>query len=121
MNYKIDEKYNCVIIDLKGKIMGGPDAGVFKSELQKLIDSGKKKIIINLENVKFMNSSGLGILIGGLTTVRKHGGDLKLCNADKRISSLLMVSQLNTVFDHHFSLQSAIDAFEKELKESPSK
>jgi anti-sigma B factor antagonist len=121
MNYKIDEKYNCVVIDLKGKIMGGPDADVFKSELQKLIDSGKKKIILNLENVKFMNSSGLGILIGGLTTIRKHGGDLKLCNADKRISSLLMVSQLNSVFDHHFSLQSAIDAFEKELKESPSK
>jgi anti-sigma B factor antagonist len=42
MNYKIVEKYNCVVIELKGKVMGGPDAEVFKTELQKLIDSGKK-------------------------------------------------------------------------------
>lgn len=114
MNYNISEKYNCVVIDLKGKIMGGPDAEVFRNELQKLIDDDKKKIIINLENVKFMNSSGLGILIGGLTTMRKNGGDIKLCNADKRISSLLMVSQLNTVFDHHLSLDSAVKAYDSE-------
>jgi anti-sigma B factor antagonist len=113
MNYKIVEKYNCVVIELKGKVMGGPDAEVFKTELQKLIDSGKKNVIIDLENLKFMNSSGLGILIGGLTTMRKNGGDIKLCNADKKISSLLMVSQLNTVFDHHLSLDSAIEAYRK--------
>ena len=113
MNYNIVEKYNCVVIELKGKLMGGPDAEVFKTELQKLIDSGKKNVIIDLENLKFMNSSGLGILIGGLTTMRKNGGDIKLCNADKKISSLLMVSQLNTVFDHHLSLDSAIEAYQK--------
>ncbi len=112
MNYNISEKYNCVVIELKGKIMGGPDAEVFRDELQKLIDDDKKKVIIDLEHVKFMNSSGLGILIGGLTTMRKAGGDIKLCNADKRISSLLMVSQLNTVFDHHLSLDSAVKAYE---------
>ena len=112
MNYNISEKYNCVVIELKGKIMGGPDADVFRNELQKLIDEDKKKVIIDLEHVKFMNSSGLGILIGGLTTMRKAGGDIKLCNADKRISSLLMVSQLNTVFDHHLSLDSAVKAYE---------
>lgn len=112
MNYNISEKYNCVVIELKGKVMGGPDADVFRNELQKLIDADKKKVIIDLENVKFMNSSGLGILIGGLTTMRNVGGDIKLCNADKRISSLLMVSQLNTVFDHHLSLDSAVKAYE---------
>ena len=112
MNYKIDEKYNCVVIDLKGKIMGGPDAEVFSDELQKLIDEDKKNVIVNLEKVKFMNSSGLGILIAGLKKMRENGGDIKLANADKRISSLLMVSQLNTVFDHHKSLDEAIEAYE---------
>lgn len=111
MDYKINEKYNCVVIDLKGKVMGGPDAEVFKNELQKLIDQDKKNVILNLEKVKFMNSSGLGILIAGLTKMRDNGGDIKLCNADKRISSLLMISQLNTVFDHHKSLDSAIEAY----------
>ncbi|NBC03956.1 MAG: anti-sigma factor antagonist [Bacteroidetes bacterium] len=114
MKYNISEKYNCVIIELKGKIMGGPDADVFKEELHKLLEEGKKRIVVDLEGVKFMNSSGLGILIGGLTTVRKHNGDMKLANADKRISSLLMVSQLNRVFDHHKSLDDAIAAFEEE-------
>ncbi len=113
MKFNISERYNCVVVELKGKIMGGPDADVFKTELQKLIDAGKTKLIIDLENVKFMNSSGLGILIGGLTTMRKAGGDIKLANADKRISSLLMVSQLNTVFDHHLSLDSAIKAYDE--------
>lgn len=112
MKFNISERYNCVVIELKGKIMGGPDADVFKAEMQKLIDADRTKLIIDLENVKFMNSSGLGILIGGLTMMRKAGGDIKLANADKRISSLLMVSQLNTVFDHHLSLDSAIKAYE---------
>lgn len=111
MNYNIDEKYNCVVFELKGKVMGGPDAEVFRNEIHKLIDQGKNKIVINLEKVKFMNSSGLGILIGGLKTVRENGGDIKLSNADKKISSLLMVSQLNTVFDHYESLDEAIEAY----------
>lgn len=114
MNYSISEKYNCVVIDLKGRIMGGPDAQKFSDQIHKLIEEDKKNIILNLENVKFMNSSGLGILIGGLNTVRKNDGDIKLCNADKRISSLLMVSQLNTVFDHYTSLDEALEAYNKE-------
>lgn len=113
MNYNINEKYNCVVIELKGKIMGGPDAEVFRNAIHKLIDEGKKKIVVDLEKVKFMNSSGLGILIGGLRTVRKNDGEIILCNADKKISSLLMVSQLNTVFDHYLSLEEAIEAFKK--------
>lgn len=112
MNISIDEKYNCVVIELKGKVMGGSDAEVFREAIHELIEKGRNKIVINLEKVKFMNSSGLGILIGGLRTVRESGGDIKLCNADKRISSLLMVSQLNTVFNHYLSLDEAIAAYE---------
>jgi len=112
MNYNIDERYNCVVLELKGKIMGGPDAEVFRNTLHELIEEGKNKIIIDLEKVKFMNSSGLGILIGGLKTVRENDGDIKLCNADKKISSLLMVSRLNTVFDHYLSLDEAIAAYD---------
>jgi anti-sigma B factor antagonist len=111
MNYSIDERYNCVVIDLKGKVMGGSDAEVFRKAIHELIEKGRNKIVINLEKVKFMNSSGLGILIGGLRTVRESGGDIKLCNADKRISSLLMVSQLNTVFNHYLSLDEAVAAY----------
>ena len=112
MKYSINEKYNCVVFEIKGKIKGGPDAEVFRNDLQKLIDQDKKNVIIDLGKVNFMNSSGIGILIGGFKTMRANGGDIKLCNADKRLTSLLMVSHLNTVFDTHNSLDSAVKAYE---------
>lgn len=112
MKYTIIEKYNCVVIEPKGKILGGPHAEVFRNDLQKLVDEDKKKVIIDLGKVNFMNSSGIGIIIGAFKTMKANGGDIKLCNADKRITSLLMVSHLNTIFDTHPNLDSAIKAFE---------
>jgi len=113
MNYKVSEKYNCVIIELKGNIMGGPDAEIFRDELHKLIEQGKKEVIVDLGKVKFMNSSGLGILIGGLTTMKNAGGELVICQADKKIESLLMVTQLIKVFNHFRTLDEAVAHFEK--------
>lgn len=112
MNYSIDEKYNCAIIELKGNVMGGPDAETFREELHKLIDEGKKNVVVDLSKVKFMNSSGLGILIGGLTTMRNAEGDLKICGASKKIESLLMVTQLVKVFDHYRTLEEAVEAYQ---------
>lgn len=111
MNYKIKEHYNCVVLELSGKVMGGPQAENFRNALHKLIDEGKKEVIANLSKVKFMNSSGLGILIGGLTTMRNAGGDLIICGADQKIKNLLVVTKLITVFDHYRSLEEALDAY----------
>jgi anti-sigma B factor antagonist len=113
MNYNISEKYNCVIIELKGNVMGGPDAEIFRDELHKLIEQGKKEVVVDLGKVKFMNSSGLGILIGGLTTMKNAGGELVICQADKKIESLLMVTQLIKVFNHFRTLDQAVAHFEK--------
>lgn len=112
MNYNINERYNSVVIELKGKVMGGPDAETFRNELHKLIEEDKNNVIVDLSNVKFMNSSGLGILIGGLTTMRNAGGDLKICGATDSIRSLLMVSQLIKVFDHYDTLEDALAAYQ---------
>lgn len=114
MNYNISEKYNCVIIELKGNVMGGPDAEIFREELHKLIDEGKTEVIVDLGKVKFMNSSGLGILIGGLTTMKNAGGELVICQADKKIESLLMVTQLIKVFNHFRTLDEAVAHFNDE-------
>lgn len=111
MNYKINEKYNCVIIEFKGKIMGGPDAERFRDDLHQLIEEGKKEVVVDLGKVSFMNSSGLGLLIGGLTTMKNAGGDLKICRADKKIESLLVVTQLISVFDHYRTLDEAVEAY----------
>ncbi|MDR9418312.1 STAS domain-containing protein [Gracilimonas sp.] len=111
MNYNVSERYNCVIISLKGNVMGGPDAEEFRDQLHKFIDEGKKEVIVDLGKVKFMNSSGLGILIGGMTTMKNAGGEMVICQADKKIESLLMVTQLIKVFNHFRTLDEAVEHF----------
>ena len=112
MKYNIREQFNCAVIDFKGNIMGGPHAVSFREELHSLIDQGKTNVIINLSKVKFMNSSGLGILIGALTTMRNAGGELVICEADNKIKDLLMVTQLISVFDHYRTLDEAVKSFQ---------
>lgn len=113
MNYNVNERYGCVVIELKGKVMGGPDAETFRDTLHDLIEKGKTNVVVDLSDVKFMNSSGLGILIGGLTTMRNAEGDLKICSATENIRSMLMVSQLLKVFDHYDTLEEALEAYKE--------
>ncbi|MDX1671822.1 MAG: STAS domain-containing protein [Balneolaceae bacterium] len=113
MNYDIDEKFNCAIIQLKGNVMGGPHAEKFRDDLHSLIDQGKTNVVVDLSKVKFINSSGLGILIGGLTTMRNADGDLVICGADKKIRNLLMVTQLISVFDHYKTLDEAVESYQE--------
>jgi anti-sigma B factor antagonist len=102
-----------VVLELAGKIMGGPDASLLNDKLNDLLDKGKTKVIADLAGVSWMNSSGLGILIGGLTTMRNNGGDLKLSSVTERIQNLLMITKLLTVFDAHDSLEKAVASFKK--------
>jgi anti-sigma B factor antagonist len=112
MNFSISERYNCVVLEFKGNVMGGPDAVALNEQLHSLIDQGKKNVIVDLARVNFMNSSGLGMLIGGLTTMKNAGGDLRICNATDKIESLLMITKLITVFQHFKSLDEAVASFE---------
>lgn len=111
MNYNITDRYNCVVIEFKGNVAGGPDATRFNDDLHELIEKDKKEVVVDLSNVKFMNSSGLGILIGGLTTMKNGGGDLRIAAADKKIESLLMVTKLITVFDSYRTVEEAVDSY----------
>lgn len=116
MRYDISERYGCVIIEFKGKVMGGPDATKFNDDLHDLIDNGKKEVIVDLSKVSFMNSSGLGILIGGLTTMRNAGGDLRIAGAGEKIESLLVVTKLITVFENYRTVEEAVESYQKEKK-----
>jgi len=111
MKFKIKESKGISVIELEGNVMGGPDATELNDELHKLISAGKSKVVVDLGNVKFMNSSGLGMLVRALTTVRNAGGDMKLARASEKIESLLVVTKLITVFDHHESVDKALQSF----------
>lgn len=112
MEFKIKQEKGVTVISLKGKVIGGPDASELTRQLHGLIDQGKKQIVVDLGGVELMNSSGLGMLIGGLTTVRNAGGDLKLANASVKILSLFTVTKLSKVFTHFPSVKNAVESFQ---------
>ena len=111
MKVKTSEKYNAVVLELKGNVMGGDDTKDFNELLHKYTDEGKKNIIVDLHDVKFMNSSGLGMLIGGLTTMKKAEGNLKLANVTDKIQSLLVITKLITIFEYYNSVDEAAKSF----------
>ena len=111
MNLKQREQDGIIVLELSGKIMGGPDATLLNEKLHELIDNGKAKVVADLAKVNWMNSSGLGILIGGLTTMRNNKGDLKLANVTERIQSLLIITKLITVFETFDSVAGAVESF----------
>ncbi len=111
MKTKVNERYEAVVIDLKGNVMGGEDTKEFNDLLHKLIDEGKKNIVVDLSDVKFMNSSGLGMMIGGLTTMKKAGGNLKLARVTEKIESLLIITKLITIFEFYENVDEAIKSF----------
>ena len=113
MNFNVEERYNAVVIELKGNVMGGPDGSKLHETLHEMKEAGKKNIVINLSRVKFMNSSGLGMLISGMTTMRNAGGDLRLANAADKIQSLLVITKLITVFKHFKSVDEAVASYEE--------
>ena len=91
--------------------MGGDDTKDFNDLLHKLIDEGKKNVIVDLADVKFMNSSGLGMMIGGLTTMKKAGGNLKLARVTDKIESLLIITKLITIFESYENVEDAVKSF----------
>ena len=100
-----------VILEPKGKIMGGPDASLLHDKLYEYIEQDRKKVVIDLAKVDWMNSTGLGILISGYTTLRNHDGQLKLVNVTEKIHSLLTITKLVTVFEAYDSLDEAMKSF----------
>jgi len=113
MKLSYQERDGIVILEPKGKILGGPDATTLKDQLQSLIDAGKTKVIIDLAEVDYMNSTGLGILISTLTTLKRAQGELKLANVTDKIQSLLTITKLVTVFDDFESVDEAVAAFSR--------
>jgi anti-sigma B factor antagonist len=111
MKLKTKEVKSVTVIELDGNIIGGPDATALNDYLHKLITENKKSIVVDLKMVSFINSSGLGMLIGALTTMRNSGGDLKLARASKKIEHLLEVTKLLKVFDLHKNVNDAIASF----------
>jgi anti-sigma B factor antagonist len=93
------EVSHVTILDLQGRIVLGDEIDELRSAIRNLIDEGKKKIILNLAEVDYIDSSGVGALVGGFIAVRNAGGELKLLNLSQKVHDVLHVTKLYTVFD----------------------
>jgi anti-sigma B factor antagonist len=99
------------ILDLDGKVTIGEGSTALRSAIRRLAEEGKKKILLNLQNVNYMDSTGLGELIASYTTVSRDGGQLKLLQLSGKIQDLLVITKLLTVFDVYDSEADALSAF----------
>ena len=99
------------IVDLSGRITLGEGSVVLRDLVRELLSRGNKNILLNLGDVTYIDSSGIGELVSAYTTVRNGGGDLKLLNLTKKVHDLLQITKLYTVFDVRDDEAAAIQAF----------
>jgi anti-sigma B factor antagonist len=97
-----------VIVDLSGRITLGEGSTVLRDTVRDLLSKGQKKILLNLAEVTYIDSSGIGELVSAYTSVRNQGGDLKLLNLTKKVHDLLQITKLYTVFDVKDSESAAV-------------
>src|SRR6201997_4167334 len=102
---------NVTIVDLSGRITLGEGSVVLRDTIRDLIAKGDKKILLNLGEVTYIDSSGIGELVSAFTTVRNQGGELKLLNLTKKVHDLLQITKLYTVFDVKDDEASAVKSF----------
>ena len=101
------------IVDLSGRITLGEGSIVLRDTVRDLIGKGNKKILLNLGDVNYIDSSGIGELVSAFTTVRNQGGELKLLNLTKKVHDLLQITKLYTVFDVKDDDTAAVKSFTK--------
>ena len=108
MDVKTNETENGVVITLEGKMMLGYEANDFHEAIENAIDNDKKKIVVDLSDVQFISSWGIGILMYGYTTATNKGGKFKLAAVSEKITEILIKTKLDNVFDKYTSVEEAL-------------
>lgn len=99
------------IVDLHGKITLGENTGILRDELRSLLSQGSKNILLNLKDVSYVDSAGLGELVGAYTTATNQGGAVKLLHLQGKLKDLLQITKLHTVFPTFENEQEAVKSF----------
>jgi anti-sigma B factor antagonist len=99
------------VLDMSGKITIGEGSVALRTAIRRLLEEGKKRILLNLSGVSYVDSSGIGELVSSYTAINKEGGQLKLLNLTQKIQDLLAITKLLTVFDTYESEAEALNSF----------
>ncbi len=100
------------VLDVSGRITLGEGSAKLREMLRDLLEKGQKRIVLNLGDVGYIDSSGIGELVSSYTTVKNQGGELKLLHLTKKVHDLLQITKLYTVFDVHSDEQTALRSFQ---------
>ncbi len=107
-----DREMNGVsVIDIEGRIVLGEESNAFREKVKSLLAAGKKKIVLNLANVTYIDSAGLGTLVATFHSARSQGAMLKLANLGQKFKEVLQVTKLMTVFDTYENEAAAVQSF----------
>jgi len=99
------------VLDLDGKITIGEGSVALRTAIRRLLEEGKKRLLLNLARVTYIDSSGIGELVSSYTAINKEGGQLKLLNLTQKIQDLLTITKLLTVFDVYENESEALSSF----------
>lgn len=111
MNYQEKKSGDVIVLILGGKLMGGPETTEISDRMQALLKKGFLKIVVDMHQVKWMNSSGLGMLMSCLKTLRSQQGDLRLAEVSEKVESLLMITHLLKIFKSFPTRDEAVQSF----------
>ena len=112
-NFNIKERQDgeVTVLDLDGDMRIGESLVMFQRTIRRLLEEGQRKILLNLAGVEYIDSSGLGELIAGYTTLDKMDGKIKLLHLSRRVRELMVITKLLTMFDVHENESEALDSF----------
>jgi len=105
------ETAGAIVVDISGQITLGEGSAGLREMVRDMLTKGQKKIVLNLGDVSYIDSSGIGELVSGYTTVKNQGGELKLLNLTRKVHDLLQITKLFTVFDVHTDERTALSSF----------
>ena len=113
IDFSTRQSDDITIVDLKGRITLGEGSATVRDTVHDLLSKGQKRILLNLRDVNYIDSSGIGELVSAFTAAKKEGGELKLLNLTKKIHDLLQITKLYTVFDVKEDEALAVESFGK--------
>lgn len=120
LNLSTREIGGVVVLDPQGPIVLGESSANLHSKLKSLVEDGKRNIVINLDKVTTIDSSGLGTLVAGFASLERNGGRLKLCNLPAKVSELMIITKLYAVFDIFDNEDEAAASFDEAAARSQS-
>lgn len=113
MSFKatIREVGDVTIIDMEGRVTLGEGSNLLRDLVRESLGRGRRKIVMNMAGINYIDSTGLGELVSGYRLIKSEGGELKLLNLNKKVTDLLQITKLYTVFDIHNEEEQAVSSF----------